>query len=311
MNQSTNQYLPGITVVIPVYNRPQQVCDIAQDVIRQAVKPSCVIFVDNGSDESTAQSLVQIQGEMHRAGINCKCLYQACKGAPAARNTGLEAVETEWVMFFDSDDNMRPEHIQRAMAAANENPQADIIGWDVDLYCGGKKVRTCPFTACDAQYNNLMHGTMATQRYMARTRLVKGVGGWNNDVKIWNDIELGARLLQRANKVVRVADTPTVVVNRQPDSITGPSFSSRKELYEKPLQAIYQTIGVDKKAWILLKAMILVADIHREKSPVAKAYKEAILRAAVSSRCRLLLKVAYAYRSAGGRATARLLRPFL
>lgn len=303
--------MPGVTVVIPVYNRPEQVRNVAQDIMQQLVKPECVIFVDNASEQSTALSLAEIAAEMGKMGTHCKCLYQSCPGAPAARNTGLAAVQTDWVMFFDSDDNMRPDHIQRAMAAAHENPEADIIGWDIYLYSGGKKQRRCPFTLRNAQYNNLMHGTMATQRYMARTDLVRRVGGWNNDVKIWNDIELGARLLQCTDKIVKVAGPPAVVVNRQPDSITGPSFSSRSELYEKPLKAIYETLGCEKKAWILLKAMILVADFHREKSPRAKEYKEKILKSAKSSRHRVILKIAYAYRSAGGRATARLLRPFM
>lgn len=309
MNVRNDSSNPGVTVVIPVYNRAGQVRGTVTDIVLQTRPPEAIVLVDNASTDNTAQVLEALAAEAASRGIPCKVLSEPEPGAPAARNRGLAAVETEWVMFFDSDDNMLAGHIERAMRCAADNPDAEIIGWDVVWRDVSGKVRVMPFEYKDVEYHNLMHGTLATQRYMARTSLVRGAGAWNNRMRIWDDIELGARLLKSGPEIVKANGKPQVIVNGQVDSISGDRFSSRQGLYSAPLQAIAESLGAGRLKWVLLKAMILAGDFAREGAGAeATSCRTAVIAAAQNRRQRMLLKFAYFYQSHGGRATARLLR---
>lgn len=301
---------PGLTVVIPVHNRAQMVAQTVRDIMAQTRKPEAVVLVDNASTDGTEQVLRTLARECEDIGIPATVLSEPTPGACAARNRGLRAVDTEWVMFFDSDDAMAPRHIADAMAEADAQPRADIIGWDIYHERDGHK-SVHPFASRRHQYHNIMNGAMATQRYMTRTSLARAVGGWDNNVKIWNDIEFGARLLSRASSVVYRRGIPAVTVRIHPQSITGSSYSSRSDAYAPALRALARTLGPRRRAWVLFKAIILAADISREGSELGPAYRKKILDAAHSSSLRVILAMAYAYRHRGLRGATHLLRPFL
>lgn len=48
------------------------------------------------------------------------------EGAPKTRQRGLDQVETEWVTFLDSDDEMKPEHLESLYQCALET-EADLV----------------------------------------------------------------------------------------------------------------------------------------------------------------------------------------
>ncbi len=59
-------------------------------------------------------------------GFSAVLLHQPVPGAMAARQMGLDAVDTDFVVFFDSDDMMRPQ----LLSAATENiGDSDILVW--------------------------------------------------------------------------------------------------------------------------------------------------------------------------------------
>lgn len=305
MNKSQSTYRPGVTVVIPVYNRARQIAVTVADILAQSRLPEAIVLVDNASTDNTPQVLAQLADAVREKGVQCSLLSESCPGAPAARNRGLGVVDTEWVMFFDSDDNMLPRHIQRAMEAASAS-DADVVGWDVMYaYRNGKRIKRL-FETRNMQYHNLMHATMATQRYMTRTGLVHAAGGWDNNIRIWDDIEFGARILKHSHNLVKVKGEPQVIVNQSADSISGFTFASRAARYAAPLQAIAKSLGPEGRSWVLLKAMILAGDMTREGSPLGKEYRDAVLASAGTRRLRMALRLAYAYQSRGGRATARI-----
>ena len=50
-------------------------------------------------------------------------------GAAVNRNSGLQKVTTEWVAFLDSDDQMRPEHLEVLLAGAHESEADYVYSW--------------------------------------------------------------------------------------------------------------------------------------------------------------------------------------
>ncbi|MCH5219668.1 MAG: glycosyltransferase family 2 protein [Muribaculaceae bacterium] len=279
-----------LTVVIPVYNRETELKRCLDSIAAQTMLPAQVIVVDDGS---TDNSLVIARTHT----LNPVVLQGTHRGAAAARNLGLEKVGTEWTMFFDSDDTMSPNHIASACKAISSD--VDLIGWDVRQVTLDNKWRILPFETRDMEWHNIMHGTLATQRYMARTDLFRQAGGWNPEVKIWNDIELGARLLSLSPSVIKIKG---VNVNQYhtPVSITGTSWMSNLPKLLNTISILEHTLGNAHPDWLLLKKTILAADIAREAPSHVLPF---------DTPRELKYRFAYHYRRLGGRGIARLLRP--
>lgn len=220
-----------ITIVVPVKDRKEIVERTLRSIEGQTLRPLSVVLVDNGSSDGTPEVLERWAETVAGQGINAKVISEPNPGAANARNAGLKEAETEWTMFFDSDDEMLPEHVERAMKCAEKHPKAQIIGWDTRMLLSNGKAKIGEFFSSDMHYNNIVHGGFATQRYMARTSLFRKAGGWNPKVKVWDDIELGVRLLSMspAPMMYRVNGAPTVIVNFTVESITGSSWSAKAE----------------------------------------------------------------------------------
>lgn len=220
-----------LTIVIPVRNRASIVGRTLRSVESQTFRPLTVVLVDNGSSDGTFSVLERWAESVQAPDFSVKVISEPEPGAARARNAGLKAVETDWTMFFDSDDIMLPDHVERAMKCALKHPQAGIIGWDVNVELQGGVSKTCPFFSADMIYNNVLHGGFATLRYMARTEIFRRAGGWNTEVRVWDDIELGVRLLTLSPLPViyRVNGRPTVRVYFTADSITGESWAGKAD----------------------------------------------------------------------------------
>lgn len=248
--------LASLAIVIPVYNRAGIVMPTLRSIAAQSLRPLHVILVDNASTDNTLAVLQQWAADVSSHDFIVDILQCSTPGAAAARNVGLDAVTEPWTMFFDSDDIMSPSH---AAIVMKHIADADLIGWNVDGISDGKIRRLSFLRRGKAQYDNLFHGGMATQRWTARTQLLRDAGGWNANVRYWDDIELGARLLVRQPRILHLGDSGIRVIDSEL-SITR-SASGQPQMAIPPLQCIEDTlsaaIGTQKaRLWCITKLAI-------------------------------------------------------
>ena len=310
-NSDAYPYAPGLTIVIPVYNREKELKRCLDSIAEQTIFgvpeeeriPISVAVVDDGSTDGTVKV-----AEGHPLGVRV-IRNRERNGAAAARNIGMRETMTEWTMFFDSDDTMEAEHVQKAVEKIGSD--VDLIGWDTCLIgLDGKRCRK-PFEPADIEWHNIMHGTLATQRYMGRTKLFCKAGGWNPKVEIWNDIELGARLLALKPRVVK-SEGCYVNCYRTAASITGTTWVQNKDKYRNTLRVLGYSIGEAHPDWLALKWAILAADMGREDGSQGREMlndlKNEEIWGRLTRRGRLAVRLAYRYRRAGLRGAARVLR---
>lgn len=306
---------PMLTVVVPVYNREKIVGPTLDSLAAQTLRPLRIILVDNNSTDGTLAVLQHWKDVNESADFQIDILREETPGGAAARNRGLREVASPYTLFFDSDDLMAPQHCRRVVDAFKAHPDADIIGWNVTM---GRNTHI--FSSNDVHWANLHYGTMATQRYAAPTELFRYVGGWRADCLGWDDTELGERLLFAAKKIIKLAGKPTVEVIFTPESITGASFSSGAQKWEKALDIIednYRTHLYKDAPQLrkLLRALnlrraILAGDYRREQSvATAKQLLQKTIAKEPDARYRLIYRFAYRWRSGRLPGAARLLRP--
>lgn len=237
-----------ISVVIPVLNRADVITSTLDSVVAQTMESFNLIVVDNGSEDGTVEAIGR-WAEAHRnAPFDIMVLKEARRGASAARNRGLQAVDTPWVMFFDSDDLMKPGHIGRVIRSLDD--ESDLVGWDTETESGKRLV----FSA--DSWDTLFRGSMATQRWCARTALVRGAGAWNDSVSLWDDIELGLRLLALNPRVKKLRGIPPVIIRSSAESISKAEERLDLPAINRALAAMEQTMPELKK-WTPFKRAII------------------------------------------------------
>lgn len=97
---------PVLSVVVPVYNCNQYLCECIDSLLDQGLEEGelQIICVDDGSTDGSAELL----GELAAQHDELCVLHQANSGVGAARNAALEMVRGEFVAFVDADDVVAP-----------------------------------------------------------------------------------------------------------------------------------------------------------------------------------------------------------
>lgn len=135
---------PLISVIIPAYNIEQYLERCLESVRNQTYKNVQVIIVDDGSKDRTgeiADKFTQLDDRFY-------VIHKKNAGVSAARKTGLEVAQGEYIGFVDGDDFIEPDMYQQLMELAIKY-QADIAhcGYQmvfpnrVDLYHGTGMLR--------------------------------------------------------------------------------------------------------------------------------------------------------------------------
>lgn len=219
---------PLISIVIPVKDRADIVARTLDSVFAQTYRPLRLIIVDNASTDSTPKVLGAWAASHDSDRFRVSVISESRPGAAAARNAGLAAVTTPYVMFFDSDDIMLPSHVGNVAEAISRHPEAKLIYWDVAVIdSDGWMTLKRPHPGSLLR-SHILHGTLSTQRIVVSTEHARFVGGWDRSLRQWDDLEFGLRLLLplESESVHYLTGEPTVRIFPQADSLTGPDYSS-------------------------------------------------------------------------------------
>lgn len=114
-----------VSILIPIFNREHRIEETLTSLKAQTYTNWECVLVDDGSTDNTWKVLEQLAGSDTR--IRCfKRLEDRPKGANACRNIAFEKSRGSLVNWFDSDDILLPNFIERKLealqAAAQEVP---------------------------------------------------------------------------------------------------------------------------------------------------------------------------------------------
>lgn len=114
---------PLLSVVIPVFNRPEDLVRALQSLTVQTESNFEVIVVDDGS---TAD--IKSVADDYEAKLNLKYIRIENSGGPARpRNIGIQASQAIWISLLDSDDWWCPTRIDDVCRAIKKNPECDVF----------------------------------------------------------------------------------------------------------------------------------------------------------------------------------------
>lgn len=106
-NHTSTKY--KISIVIPVYEQPELLEEALKSVDKQTIDDYEVIVVDDAS-QTDHRPIVE---EYERSRL---IVHDKNRGAAAARNTGINASQGDFVAFLDADDIWKPTKIEKQLS---------------------------------------------------------------------------------------------------------------------------------------------------------------------------------------------------
>lgn len=124
-----------ISIVVPVYRVEAYLDQCVKSLVSQTYPHIEIILVDDGSPDNSGKMCDEYALKDPRIRV----IHQENGGPSLARNTGLDHVTGEYVMFVDSDDWISPDSCEKALAAAREH-DVDIVFWSYTREYGDRSL---------------------------------------------------------------------------------------------------------------------------------------------------------------------------
>lgn len=106
-----------ISIIIPIYHVEAYIADclksvICQSCLEKGVQVECILVDDCGKDRSIEICEQLIENYTGRVAFRI-LHHEHNRGLSAARNTGMQQARGEYVIFVDSDDQLKPHCLER------------------------------------------------------------------------------------------------------------------------------------------------------------------------------------------------------
>lgn len=162
-----------ISIIVPVYNVEKYLKRCVDSLINQTYKNLQIILVDDGSQDNCAA----ICDEYSKADSRITVIHKKNAGVSAARNSGLDIAEGDYVGFVDSDDYIHPEMYEFLLRAIEENNGDMSLVWYEFVYedDNNNLLNCCQEYSVGKVYGNNEDAVMAL--YNREFRI--NVGPWN------------------------------------------------------------------------------------------------------------------------------------
>lgn len=203
-----------ISIVIPLYNKAQQVTQTLNSVLAQTFTEFEVIVVDDGSTDGSAEVVAQISDP------RIKLIRQSNAGVSAARNRGIAEAKGEFIALLDADDCWKPSYLatQHSLTEIYKDCDVFAVGYEFVDQSGTTTptlINHLSFTGDHGVLSNYFevascsHPPICSISVMARKHALEAIGGFPVGVATGEDLLTWARLA--CNYSIAYCKTPLAV----------------------------------------------------------------------------------------------------
>ena len=183
------------SIIVPVYNRPDEIQKLLESLSAQTVKPFELVIIEDGSKERCDHLLGH-----YRSFFTIHYHYKENEGRCEARNYGLQRAGGDYMLFFDSDVILPPFYFERLEAAMAASPCDCFGGPDAadDSFSDMQKAVSHSMTSFWTT-GGIRGGKVVMEKFCPRTfnmgisrKVYETVGGFND--MLGEDIDLSLRI---------------------------------------------------------------------------------------------------------------------
>lgn len=134
---------PLVSVIIPAYNADPYIDEALRSVLAQSYPEIEIIVVDDGSTDGTADRIAAFSPRV-------QCYRRTNSGGfpGVPRNTGIERCSGEYICFFDADDIMVPDRVEKQANFLSDHPEAGLVFTDYRNFSASGLADRSHFQTC-------------------------------------------------------------------------------------------------------------------------------------------------------------------
>src|SRR5574344_907932 len=186
------------SIIIPVYNRPDEVAELLSSLQRQRFKDFEVLVVEDGSERTCREVVEAVEGT-----LQVRYFMKSNSGPGPTRNYGAERAEGEYLIILDSDCVL-PEGYLEAVEAELKNAEADAFGGPDRAHADFSPMQKAINYAMTSFFTTggIRGGKKKLDKFYPRSfnmgikrSVLAAVGGFSN-MRFGEDIDLSIRLFE-------------------------------------------------------------------------------------------------------------------
>lgn len=230
-----------ITVVIPARNASSTLTAVIANLSRQTSGAWRAVVIDDRSTDDTSTIAQRWASEDSRVQLmSTGSPADRGAGVSAARNVGIAAATTDWLLFLDADDRIADNYIERVAGVlertadidgvrcswAYETPDHRTERWNDHRLVEGMDTfeiaaHSCPF---------------AIHACVIRRDLVDEVGGFDETLAVAEDWDLWQRLARQGLRLESIDDTLAFYL-----------LHPASAMHNEPLRVLHQSLKVFRR----------------------------------------------------------------
>ncbi len=202
--------MPEFSIIIPVYNRPDEVADLLDSLEKQTVRNFEVVLVEDGSTVPCRQQADKALGR----GLDVKYFAKDNEGRSIARSYGMERASGSYFVFFDSDCVIPPSYFETLARALSATPLDCFGGPDAahESFSDTQKAINFAMTSF-LTTGGIRGGKVQLEKFVPRTfnmgfsrRVYERVGGFREMFS--EDIDMSTRIRRDDFSIGLLRDVP-------------------------------------------------------------------------------------------------------
>lgn len=108
--------MPYFSIIIPVYNRPDEVDELLESLTLQTYTDFEVLLIEDGSSDKC-----DVIAQKYKDKLNVRYYFKENSGRSQTRNFGMEKAQGEYFVFFDSDCVIPSFYFQKIKETLDKN----------------------------------------------------------------------------------------------------------------------------------------------------------------------------------------------
>ncbi|MCH4551346.1 glycosyltransferase family 2 protein [Aestuariibaculum lutulentum] len=188
--------MPFFSVIIPLFNKEDNITKTLNSVINQTFTDFEVIIINDGSTDSSLSKVQEISDKRF------KIINQENSGASTARNNGISLSQGNYIALLDADDFWHTNHLEELKKQIHLFPDAGLYCNNYEIEFKNKTIKpalfnfnysSSPIIIKDYFKSSIINSVAWTSAVAFKKTSFLAIGAFNSKFEIAEDIDLWIR----------------------------------------------------------------------------------------------------------------------
>ena len=279
----TNTTNPLVSIIIPTFNYGRYLKECIDSTLNQTYDNIEIIIVNDGSTDNTLQVLKEYQTKEYQNIIRI-ISHSENRGLSAARNTGINNMNGEYVKFSDADDVMYLDAIEKLVNRAKQlDKKKCIVFANVDfMTISGNIIERYEYPDCNNMSTREINARLLAHYYIAPTssllhRSIFEYGIFDEDIKFNEDYDLWLRLCILHGCTIHLLPEPILKSRKHAESLSATTATKAYEQNNIIKNNILDQLEPSQRNYYIREIKRLEIELARLERKITIRYRIRIL----------------------------------